>query len=194
VRFVVLSTSRGTTFQAVIDAMQAGALTATCLALVTDKRERGCTAKAEAAGIPVVTVARIQGEEREAYDRRLDAAIRALGQVDVIAALGWMWILTPWFVSQWHGRILNVHPALLPKFPGAHGIEDALAAGATETGMTIHIIDEGVDTGPILVQKKCSIEPGETVDSLKAKVQELEKKWYPATLQMLEAGELKLPK
>lgn len=191
--FVVLSSSRGTTFQAVIERLQSGTLTAQCLALVADKRDRGCVQKAEEAGIPVVIVERIKGEDREAYDHRLDEAIRELGQVDVIAAMGWMWILTPWFVRQWSGRILNVHPALLPKFPGAHGIEDALNAGESESGMTIHVIDEGVDTGPIIVQKKCSIDAGETVESLKEKVQMLEREWYPSVLQMLETGELRLP-
>jgi len=104
-----------------------------------------------------------------------------------------MWILTPWFVHVWKGRIINVHPALLPKFPGAHGIEDAMAAGETETGMTIHIIDEGVDTGPILVQKSCSISRDDTIDSLKERIQELEKEWYPKVLQMVEEGEIAVP-
>ncbi len=191
--FIVLSSSRGTTFQAVIDRIADGSLTARCLALVTDRPDRGCADKAKAAGIPVVVAERSKGEEREAYDRRLDAAIRALGTVDVIAAIGWMWVLTPWFVHSWRGRILNVHPALLPKYPGAHGIEDAMAAGERETGMTIHIIDEGVDTGPILVQKKCSILPGDTHDAVKERIQVLEKEWYPKVLQMIERGEIQLP-
>jgi len=191
--FIVLSSSRGTTFQAVIDRMADGSLTARCLALVTDRPDRGCAEKAKAAGISVVVAERSKGEEREAYDRRLDAAIRALGTVDVIAAIGWMWVLTPWFVHSWRGRILNVHPALLPKYPGAHGIEDAIAAGESETGMTIHVIDEGVDTGPILVQKKCSILPGDTHDAVKERIQALEKEWYPKVLQMIERGEIQLP-
>ena len=173
--FVVLSSSRGTTFQAVIDALQNGSLTATCLGLVTDEEERGCIERARAANLPITIVERKKGEKREDYDHRLDEAIRSLGEADAIAAMGWMWILSPWFVSQWSKRILNVHPALLPKHPGAHGVEDAMAAGDTETGMTIHIIDKGVDTGPTLVQKKCSIEPGDSVDMLKSRVQALEK-------------------
>ncbi|MDD3896835.1 MAG: phosphoribosylglycinamide formyltransferase [Candidatus Peribacteraceae bacterium] len=191
--FVVLSSSRGTTFQAVIDRIADGTLTAKCAGLVTDRADRGCADKARAAGIPVMVVEREKGEDREAYNQRLDAAIRSFGRVDVIAALGWMWILTPWFVHVWKGRIINVHPALLPKFPGAHGIEDAMAAGETETGMTIHIIDEGVDTGPILVQKSCSISRDDTIDSLKERIQELEKEWYPKVLQMLEEGEIAVP-
>jgi len=173
--------------------MADGSLTAKCLGLVVDREDRGAVAKAREAGITIKVVERIKGEAREEYDWRLNQAIEELGQVDVIAALGWMFILTPWFVQKWEGKIINVHPALLPKYPGAHGIEEAMEAGEKETGMTIHIIDEGVDTGPILVQKSCSILPDDTVDTLKERVQALEKEWYPKTLQMVETGEIVLP-
>ncbi|MBU0767225.1 phosphoribosylglycinamide formyltransferase [Patescibacteria group bacterium] len=191
--FVVLSSSRGTTFQAVLDRMADGSLTAKCLGLVTDKDDRGCIEKAKNAGLPVIIVKREHGTQREDYNKRLDKAIRKLGKVDAIAALGWMFILTPWFVQKWKGRIVNVHPALLPKHPGAHGIEEALHAGETESGMTIHIIDEGVDTGTILVQKSCTIEEDDTVETLKNRIQALEKEWYPKTLQMIETSEIVLP-
>ena len=195
--FVVLSSSRGTTFQAVIDAMKDGSLEARCLGLIADREDRGCTEKATAAGIPTLIVERVKGEERESYDRRIDEAIGALvvktEDVDVLlACMGWMFIFSPWFVTQWKNRILNVHPALLPKHPGGHAIDDALAAGDAETGMTIHWIDEGVDTGKIVEQKNCSILPDDTVDTLKARIQELEKEWYPKVLQMIEQGELRL--
>ncbi|NLG07002.1 phosphoribosylglycinamide formyltransferase [Candidatus Peribacteria bacterium] len=188
--FIVLSSSRGTTFQAVIDALRSGALTATCLGLVADREDRECVARAREADLPVAIVTRRASEDREAYDRRLDKAIRSLGKADILAAMGWMWILSAEFVSEWEGRIVNVHPALLPKYPGAHGIADALAAGDTETGMTIHLVDDGVDTGPILLQKTCPIQPSDTVDTLKERVQALEKQWYPAVLQMIEKGEI----
>ncbi len=192
--FIALSSSRGTTFQAVIDRIADGGLTAKCLGLVVDREDRGAVEKAKKANLPIKVVKRTKGEPREEYDWKLDQAINELGEVDVIAALGWMFILTPWFVNKWAGKIVNVHPALLPKHPGAHGIEDALKAGDKATGMTIHIIDEGVDTGPILVQKSCSILPEDTVDTLKSRVQELEKEWYPKTLQMIETREIELPK
>jgi|ETNmetMinimDraft_2_1059921.scaffolds.fasta_scaffold38814_2 formyltetrahydrofolate-dependent phosphoribosylglycinamide formyltransferase len=191
--FIVLSSSRGTTFQAVIDRLADGSLTANCLGLVVDREDRGAVEKAKKANLPIKVVGRIKGEPREEYDWRLNEAINEMGEVDVIATLGWMFILNPWFVQNWEGRIVNVHPALLPKHPGAHGIEDALGADDKETGMTIHIIDEGVDTGPILVQKNCSINLDDTVDSLKPRIQDLEKEWYPKTLQMIETGEIKLP-
>ena len=192
--FVVLSSSRGTTFQATIEAMQKGNLTAGCLGLLTDSPERGCVEKAKAAGLPFRVVGKVKGEPREEYDRRLDAELRAMGaeKQTIIAAIGWMFVLSPWFVQTWHHRILNVHPALLPKYPGAHALEDVLAAKEKETGMTIHVIDEGVDTGPILLQKSCPVFPADTHDSLKQRVQELEKEWYPRVLQMIEAGEIKL--
>lgn len=191
--FVVLSSSSGTTFQAVLDRIADGSLTSTCLGLVTDRADRGCAEKAQAAGIPVKIVEMQKGEEREAYDRRLQEAISKLGQADVIAALGWMFIFSPWFVTEWKNKIINVHPALLPKHPGTHALEDTLAAGDEETGMTIHLIDEGVDTGPTILQKECPVEPGDTVQTLKDRVQALEKEWYPKVLQMIETGDLTLP-
>jgi len=191
--FVVLSSSRGTTFQSVIDHIADGSLTATCLGLVVDREDRGAVEKARKANLPVKIVERIKGEPREEYDWRLNEAINEMGSVDIIAAIGWMFILTPWFVQKWEGKIVNVHPALLPKHPGAHGLDDALDAGDTKTGMTIHIIDEGVDTGTILVQKSCPIKPSDTIETLKPRVQELEKEWYPKVLQMIETEELKLP-
>ena len=195
--FVVLSSSRGTTFQGVMDAMQAGTLQAHCLGLIADREDRGCVERAKSAGIPVKVVEREKGQEREEYDRALHSAIEDLAksadcklQNVIIACMGWMFLLSPWFVQQRHGRILNVHPSLLPKYPGAHAFQDALDAGDTETGMTIHWIDKGLDTGEILVQKKCSIKPEDTLDTLKARIQELEKEWYPKVLQDLETGQL----
>ncbi len=187
-RFIVLSSSRGTTFAAVLDRIADGSLKAECLGLVTDREDRGCTDKARAAGIPVAIVPKRRGEEREAYDRRLHEALTSLGEADVLGTLGWMWILSPWFIEKWRGKIINVHPSLLPAYPGAHAIEDALKDGATETGMTIHIVDEGVDTGPVLLQKSCMIDENETPASLKEKIQALEREWYPKVLAEVAEG------
>lgn len=190
--FIVLSSSSGTTFQAVIDRMQDGSLTANCLGLITDKASRGCNDKAQDAGLPIQIVKRIKGESRDAYDQKIDQAIAELGgdEQTVIVCLGWMFILSSSFVNRHERKIINVHPALLPKHPGAHGIEDALAAGDTETGMTIHFVDEGVDTGEIIVQKSCSILPDDTVETLKPRIQELEKEEYPKVLEMIHRNTL----
>jgi phosphoribosylglycinamide formyltransferase-1 len=197
--FIVLSTSRGTTFQAVIDAVQSGTLTARCLGLVSDRADRGCIAKAEAAGLPVRIVER-KKDALEEFEADLDAAVRSLAkdpEKTVLAAMGWMWILGPRFVNAWRGRMLNVHPALLPKHGGKgmygdHVHAAVLAAGETESGITIHTVDSGVDTGPILLQKSFPVGPDDTVESLRDKAQTLEREWYPKTLQMIETGELSL--
>ncbi|OGJ56217.1 phosphoribosylglycinamide formyltransferase [Candidatus Peribacteria bacterium RIFCSPHIGHO2_02_FULL_52_16] len=192
-QFIVLSSSKGTTFQAILDQIADGSLTAECLGLVSDREDRGCVAKARTANLPVKIVTKKSGESREAYDERLDAAIRELGNPDAVAAIGWLYLFTAPFVTKWKNKILNVHPSLLPKHPGLHAHDEVLAAKETESGMTIHIIDEGLDTGKILVQKKCSVESNDTIETLKIRVQELEKEWYPKVLQMIETKEITLP-
>lgn len=199
--FIVLSSSRGTVFKAVLERIKDGSLHAKCLGLITDRADRGCIAHAKAHGIAVVIVDRTNGEDREAYDKRLHAAIESpaftpagasAGRQTLIACMGWMFILSPWFVHQWKNKILNVHPSLLPKYPGAHAHDLVLAAGDTESGMTIHLIDEGVDTGRILVQKKCSVFLADTEDTLKHRVQELECEWFPKILEEIAQGRMKL--
>lgn len=192
-KFVLLSSSRGTTIQSILNALSDGGLRAECVGLVTDKEDRGCADKVRAAGLPVRVVPREKGETREAYDTKIDGAIRELASdCEIVACIGWMFILSPWFVQQWQNKILNVHPSLLPKHPGGHAVQDALEAGDSETGMTIHLIDEGVDTGPIVVQKICSIKQDDTVESLQKRIQDLEKEWYPKVLQQIHTGEIVL--
>jgi len=206
--FVVLSSSKGSTFQATINAMNDGTLHAVCAGLVTDRSDRECIQKAEAAGLPYFVVEKKEGEEKEQYDRRISEAIQDLfsktatsqlltANSRVIACMGWMWILSPWFIKQWKGRILNVHPSLLPKFGGkgmyGHHVHNAvMAAKESESGMTIHVMDEGVDTGKTLLQKKCPILPDETLETLCSRIGSMEKEWYPKVLEMIENGELSL--
>ncbi|MDD4318702.1 MAG: phosphoribosylglycinamide formyltransferase [Candidatus Peribacteraceae bacterium] len=193
-RIIALSSSRGTTFQAILDAKARGDIKAEIVGLVTDREDQGCVVKAKTAGVPVRVVERSKTEKREAYDHRLNAVIRELAGNDVsdvvIAAVGWMWILGPAFVRQWKNRILNVHPALLPKHPGAHAHAEVLRDGDTESGITIHWIDAGVDTGPVVLQQSCPVLPDDTEETLKTRVQELEKEWYPKVLAMIERGEV----
>jgi len=199
VNFVVLSSSRGTTFQAVIEAMRRGELTAKCLGLVTDSPDKACIDKAKAAGLPYRIVERVKGQTREEFDFRVHEAILSLGadKQTVIAALGWMFIFTSWFIATWKNQIINVHPALLPKHGGKgmyghHVHESVLESGEQESGVSIHLMDEGVDTGRVLLQKTCPVLPGDTPETLQKRVQELEKEWYPKVLQMVETREITL--
>lgn len=192
-KFIVLSSSRGSTTKTVLERVNDGSVTIECLGLVTDRDDRGCVKVVRDAGFPIYKVDRTEGETREDYDKKIHAMIIEAGgnpENTVIAALGWMFILSPWFVGQWKNRIINVHPALLPRHPGAHGIEDALKAGDEISGMTIHFIDEGVDTGPIILQKECAVLPGDDEETLKDRIQLLEREWYPKVLQMIEDGEV----
>jgi phosphoribosylglycinamide formyltransferase-1 len=200
-RIIALSSSRGTTFQAVLDAKARGEIASPILGLITDRSDRGCIEKAKRAGIAVVACEKKAGENREAFDCRLDNAIRELAGEQtkdvVLAAMGWMFIFSPTFIRRWHNRIINVHPALLPKYGGkgmyGHHVHDAvLKAKENESGVTIHLMDEGVDTGRTLVQKTCRVERDDTAETLQKRVQELEKEWYPKTLAMIERGELTL--
>lgn len=201
-KFIVLCSSRGSTFQATIEAMKSGALQAECIGLVADAPDKECITKAEAAGIPVAIARKEKGQLRTDYDQLVHQALLSLCKRDgtkpsevVVAAMGWMWILGDWLIGQWPNQMLNVHPALLPKYggKGMYGIhvhKAVLAAGETETGMTIHIMDTGVDTGAIVVQKNCSISPADTPEIVQQRVQQLEKEWYPKTLQMIHDGQL----
>ena len=194
--FIVLSTSRGTTFQSVIDALKNNELTAECLGLVTDREDRGCLQKAQAAHLKNLAVGQ-EVNPREEFDKALHETILDMGadEETLIAEMGWMWIHTPEFIEKWKNRIINVHPALLPKYGGkgmyGHHVHDAvLTAGEEESGVTFHIMDAGVDTGPILLQKKCAVIPGDTAEILQGRVQELEKEWYPKLIQMIEKNEI----
>ncbi len=201
--FFVLSSSRGTTFQAVLDALKRGELSARCLGLLTDRADRECIAKAEAANVPVWIVEWSPKEKREIYDKRVQEALMdALKGRDprtvVLAALGWMHILGPAFIGAWRNRILNVHPALLPKYggEGMYGMrvhQAVLDHAEKESGITIHLMDEGVDTGPILLQKTCPVETGDTPETLRDRVQALEREWYPKLLEMIHQKKIDLP-
>ena len=169
-----------------------GTLTIPCIGLITDREERGCVSLAREFLVPVEIVERRAGEDRASYDRRVDAAvIKLCDRAGVnrsgilIALMGWMRILSPWFVQRYPRRILNVHPSLLPKFPGTHAHDAVLAAKERESGMTVHYVDEGLDTGDIIEQKKCSVLPDDTVETLRARVQALECEWFPKVLQKL---------
>ena len=195
--FIVLCSSNGTTFQAVLDRMADGSLTAKCLGLITDRNDRGCIAKAKKSGIPVTVVQHKKNESHEDYDRRIfdlhTTHYKLLTTNYFLSCMGWMHIFSPWFIQQFPNRILNVHPAILPKYggKGMYGIkvhQEVIKNHEQESGMTIHIVTEDIDDGPILLQKKCPVLPDDTPETLKNRVQELEKEWYPKVLQMLTSS------
>ncbi len=183
----VLASTKGTDLQAIIDEMKAGKMPGIELAVVvSNKKNAYALERARTQGYPAVFVDP-KGETPEEYDADLAEVLKEYG-VDLVVLVGYMRILTPQFVRRFPRRIINVHPALMPKFSGkgfygANVHEEVLKAGEKETGCTIHFVDEGVDTGEIIVQKTVAVEPEDTPETLKEKVQALEKKWYPEVIR-----------
>lgn len=155
-------------------------------------------AHAEAAGIPTFVVRPRDYDDREEWGQVLAAAIQEhhVGtgpEPGLVVSAGLMRILPPGFVREFSPRLINTHPALLPLFPGAHAVRDALASGATETGVTVHVIDEGVDTGPVLRQARVTIRPGESEEELHERIKQIERPLLVETVRAIATGELELP-
>ncbi|MDX5309795.1 MAG: phosphoribosylglycinamide formyltransferase [Rhodococcus sp. (in: high G+C Gram-positive bacteria)] len=150
-RVVVLASGTGSLLRSLIDATHTDGYPARIVAVGVD-RECAAEGHAEAAGIPHVRVALREHPDRAAWDRALTDAVAA-HEPDLVVSAGFMKILGPVFLDRFGGRIVNTHPALLPAFPGAHAVPDALAYGVKVTGSTVHLVDAGIDTGPILAQE-----------------------------------------
>jgi formyltetrahydrofolate-dependent phosphoribosylglycinamide formyltransferase len=178
-RIVVLASGSGTTLQAILDDADLRPLV---VAVGTDVP--GCAAmqRAAAAGVPTFAVALADQPDRAAWNKALSETVAAR-QPDLVVLAGFMRVLAPEVVRRF--RIVNTHPSLLPAFPGAHAIRDALAAGVATTGVTVHWVDEGVDTGPVVAQAEVPVERGDTEDTLRARVQAVEKPLYVETVRRL---------
>src|SRR5215207_1452890 len=168
--------------QAVLDAVAAGEIDAEVVAVGTDRPGCAALARAEAAGVPTFTRALSDHPTREAWNAAL-ADTLAERAPDLVVLAGFMRVLAPSVVRRF--RIVNTHPSLLPDFPGAHAVRDALEAAVPTTGVTIHWVDDGVDTGPVLAQEPVAIRPGDDEDSLRERIQEVEKPLYVATISRL---------
>ncbi len=189
-RVAVLGSTRGTALQGVLDALAAGTLAGVELVLViADKPAAPILERARAAGVAALCLdakgEAMKGLSRAEYDARVTEALREAG-AELVLMIGYMRIVSPEFVEAWQGRMLNVHPSLLPAFGGLMNKsvhEAVLAAGVSETGCTIHLVTEEVDGGPIVLQKRCAVLAGDTVDTLKDRVQALEQEAFVDVLR-----------
>jgi phosphoribosylglycinamide formyltransferase-1/phosphoribosylamine--glycine ligase/phosphoribosylglycinamide formyltransferase/phosphoribosylformylglycinamidine cyclo-ligase len=181
-KVAVLISGRGSNMEALVRAAQAADCPFEIALVLANKPEAGGLATAQAAGIEALCVdQRDYGKDREAHERAIDAALKARG-IQVIALAGYMRILTPFLVDAWEGRMLNIHPSLLPAYPGLDTHGRALTAGEVEAGCTVHLVTAGVDEGPILGQARVPILPGDTEALLAQRVLEQEHRLYAATL------------
>lgn len=191
-RVAILISGRGSNMVSLVKAAQESDFPAEVVLVLSNKPEAAGLEVARGMGIEAIAVpVKPFGKDREAHERAIDAELQARG-VQIVCLAGYMRLLTPWLVRRWAGRMLNIHPSLLPKFPGLDTHERAIAAGESEHGCTVHLVTEGMDEGPVLGQARVKLLPGDTPDSLATRVLEQEHKLYPAMLAAL-AQKISLP-
>lgn len=190
-RVAVLASGEGSNLQAIIDSVH-GRFGVELVCVLSDKTDARALERAREAGVKTETFTLAEFDAPQQTDSsprlRRDLAmaehLRATG-VDLVVLAGYMQILSPEFINRFFGRIINVHPSLLPKYPGLGAIEQALDAGDAQTGVTVHYVDEGVDTGEVIAQEPIGIGPGESLESLTARVHEIEHRLLPEVIAQI---------
>jgi phosphoribosylglycinamide formyltransferase 1 len=187
----VLASGRGSNLQAILDACARPGFPAHVAVVVSDRERALALERARAAGVEALWVNPKDFGDREAYDLTLVGELQRR-QVGLVCHAGWMRILSPAYVRAFAGRALNVHPSLLPAFPGLHAQRQALEHGAKVAGATVHFVDEGVDTGPIVLQAVVAIEPTDTEETLSARILVQEHRLYPEAIRLFAEGRLQI--
>jgi phosphoribosylglycinamide formyltransferase-1 len=191
-RVAVLASGRGSNLQALVDAGEKGDMDATVTLVVSDNPGAYALTRAKNHGIPFRVIERKGFASRQAFDSALADAVEKSG-AQLVALAGFMRIISHAFLSRFPGRVINVHPALLPSFPGLDAQKQALEYGVKITGCTVHFVDEGMDTGPVIIQSAVPVLPGDTVESLSARILEQEHIIYPKAVGMIANGETVAP-
>ena len=187
----VFCSGRGTNLQAILDACRRGRLRARVALVISDRPDAVALRRAHRAGVEARYVNPKAFPTKAAYERALIRLCEAHG-VRLVCLAGFMRMLSPVFVRRYRRRILNIHPALLPAFPGAHAVRDALAWGVQVTGVTVHVVDEEMDHGPIILQEAVAIRPGDTEARLLARVHRVEHRLYPQAIGVMLAGRVRM--
>lgn len=185
----ILASGRGSNLQSIMDAIDKGRMQAAVGVVITDKPEAKALERARLAGIPAVCVDRKKCASKEAFEQALVAQLRA-HDVTLVILAGFMRILSPYFVREFKDHIMNIHPSLLPAFGGAHAHRDVLAYGVKVSGCTIHFVDEGMDSGPIILQDTVPVLADDTEETLAARVLEKEHSLYPRAIELYVKGSL----
>lgn len=192
IKIAVLVSGNGSNLQAIIDAQANGDLGPAEIGIViSDKPEALALERAAKAGIKSVVVEKTKELSREEYDEKI-AGILQEEEIDLIVLAGFMRVLGEKFVGAFKWKIINIHPALLPAFKGTHGIADAFLYGVKVTGVTVHFVDEGVDSGPIIAQRAVKIEDTDTLGSLEERMHHREHELYPEVIRLFAEGRIKL--
>ena len=189
-RIVVLASGSGTNLQAILDQVH-GNEGIEVVGVGSDKPEARALERARAAGVETASFPRDGYADREARDVAMGDWIEARG-ADLVALAGYMQLLSTGFVARFRNRIVNIHPALLPAFPGLDAIGQALEAGVEATGVTVHFVDEGVDTGPVLLQREVPVPAGRNRAALEEAIHATEHELYPEAIRMIAAGRVRI--
>lgn len=195
-RLAVFISGSGSGMEALLKHQQASDCKHTTTVVISDKPDVSGLNKAENLGVSAIVVPlpdiSDRVERRIIHEQEVGEVLLDYG-VEAIILSGYMRILTPSFVEQWAGRILNIHPSLLPDFPGAHAHRDVIAAGVSKSGCTVHFVDSGMDTGPIIMQREVEVLPTDDEESLAEKVKKQEHILYPIVIDKFSSGEIKSP-
>ena len=192
IRVGVLASGRGTDFQSLVDARDRGDLDVDLAVLVCNVPGAPVLERAKKAGVPAVVVDhRAYGKDRVAFETELVKVLKE-SRVDLVVFAGFMRLVTEQFIGAFPGRIMNIHPSLLPAFPGAHGQRDALAHGARVSGCTIHFVDASLDDGPIILQKAVPVRDDDTEETLAARILEQEHVFLPLAVRLFAEGRLRI--
>jgi phosphoribosylglycinamide formyltransferase-1 len=190
-RVAVLISGRGSNMSALIEAAKAKDYPAEIVLVVSNRLDAAGLARAREAAIATAVIDhRPFRDDREAFERALDDELREY-RIDIVCLAGFMRLLTPWFITRWSGRILNIHPALLPEFKGLDTHRRALAAGVKRHGATVHFVVEETDAGPIISQQSVPVLQGDSEETLAARVLEIEHRIYPEALRLVAEGRAK---
>jgi phosphoribosylglycinamide formyltransferase-1 len=187
----VLASGRGSNLQAILDACARPGFPARVRVVISDRERAPALERARAAGVEALWVNPKDFGDREAYDLALVRELQARG-VGLVCQAGYMRILSPAYIRAFAGRALNVHPSLLPAFPGLHAQRQALEHGVKVAGATVHFADEGVDSGPIVLQAAVPVEPDDTEETLAARILEQEHRLYPEAIRLFAEGRLRI--
>ena len=191
-RVAVLASGSGTNLQAILDAVTNGQIQGGQVTLVvSDRKNAYALERAKQHNILTKHLSAFHYSSRDEYDRDLVTYLKSQ-EIDLVVLAGFMRIMTPYFVQAFHQRILNIHPSLLPAFPGAHGVADALAYGVKVSGCTVHFVDEGMDTGPIILQEAVAVYDSDTAETLHQRIHQLEYKLYPKAINLWTRGKIKI--
>lgn len=190
-RLVVLVSGNGSNLQAILDACQTGRIPARVVAVISNRPGAYGLQRAQAAGVPTEVLDHTTFTERSTFDQALQACIDRY-QPDLVVLAGFMRILTPAFVAHYHGRLLNIHPSLLPRYKGIHTHRRVLEDGADEHGASVHFVTSELDGGPVIMQAKVPVLPSDDENSLAARVQQQEHRIYPLAVKWFAEGRLKL--